>query len=319
MGSPEPDELSRLLAEHETHLAVERGLSANTLSAYRRDLRRYAAYLRSRDVRDPTAVGEPLVAAYVDELRCARADDGRRRFAPSSVARALVAVRSFHRFCVEEGIATDDPTEEVGAPTVPQGIPKALSEPEVEALVSGVTGDDPRSLRDRAILEALYATGIRISELVGLDLGDLDLTDGLVRVVGKGDRERVVPVGRSARAALEVYLEAGRPELLRRATPAVFVNARGGRLSRQSCWKIVRRAGERAGLGERLSPHVLRHSCATHMLDHGADIRVVQELLGHASLSTTQVYTKVSQERLRAVYEAAHPRARTLSPEAPPR
>ncbi|HYU38392.1 MAG TPA: tyrosine-type recombinase/integrase, partial [Acidimicrobiia bacterium] len=168
----------------------------------------------------------------------------------------------------------------------------------------------------RAIVETLYATGVRISELVGLDRRDVDLEDGLVRVLGKGGKERIVPVGRSARDALSLYLDQARPELVRdrrRArgdAEAVFLNARGGRLSRQSCWKIVRTAGERAGLGGRLSPHVLRHSCATHMLDRGADIRVVQELLGHASLSTTQVYTKVSPERLRAVYEAAHPRAR---------
>jgi integrase/recombinase XerD len=198
---------------------------------------------------------------------------------------------------------------------VPLGIPKALTEDEVDALLGAVVGDTARSLRDRAIVETLYATGVRISELVGLDRRDLDLDDGLVRVLGKGSKERIVPVGRSARDALTAYLTAGRPQLARPGAArsdaeAVVLNVRGGRLSRQSCWKIVRTAGERAGLGGRLSPHVLRHSCATHMLERGADIRVVQELLGHASLSTTQVYTKVSPERLRAVYEAAHPRAR---------
>ena len=199
---------------------------------------------------------------------------------------------------------------------MPLGIPKALTEDEVEALLGAVIGDTPRSLRDRAIVETLYATGARISELVGLDRRDLDLDDGLVRVLGKGSKERIVPVGRSAREALTAYLDDGRPQLVRpgRAArgdgEAMILNARGGRLSRQSCWKIVRTAGERAGVRGRLSPHVLRHSCATHMLERGADIRVVQELLGHASLSTTQVYTKVSPERLRAVYEAAHPRAR---------
>ncbi|HKA92687.1 MAG TPA: tyrosine recombinase, partial [Acidimicrobiia bacterium] len=234
---------------------------------------------------------------------------------PASVARALVAVRSFHRFCLEEGLLAVDPSEEVGAPRVPQGIPKALTEAEVEALLGAVVGDTAGALRDRAILETLYGTGIRISELVGLDRRDLDL-DGLVRVLGKGSKERIVPVGRSARDALGAYLAHGRPQLVRprRTTggdgEAVVLNVRGGRLSRQSCWKIVRAAGERAGLTGRLSPHVLRHSCATHMLERGADIRVVQELLGHASISTTQVYTKVSPERLRAVYEAAHPRAR---------
>lgn len=311
-----PDRLEQLLAEHESWLTVERGLATNTLAAYRRDLRNYAAFLRSRGERDPSAVDESTVLAYVEYLKDARDDDGRPRFAPSSVARALVAVRSFHRFCVDEGFLAVDPSEEVGAPRVPQGIPKALSEPEVEKLLHAVAGDTPRALRDQAILETLYAAGVRISELVGLDRRDLDLEDSLVRVLGKGSKERIVPIGRTAKAALRTYLDHGRPELAahrRRGGAggeAVFLNARGGRLSRQSCWKIVRTAGNAAGLGDRLSPHVLRHSCATHMLDHGADIRVVQELLGHASLTTTQVYTKVSPQRLRAVYDAAHPRAR---------
>jgi integrase/recombinase XerD len=311
-----PDELlDRLLVEHDSWLAVERGLAANSLAAYRRDLRRYAAFLRERGEHDPTAVREETVLAYVEDLKSAVDDDGQTRYAPSSIARALVAVRSFHRFCLEEGFLAVDPSEEVGAPRVPLGIPKALTEDEVEALLAAVVGDTARALRDRAIVETLYATGVRISELVGLDRRDLDLDDGLVRVLGKGSKERIVPVGRSARDALTAYLEAGRPQLARPdrsggGREAVILNVRGGRLSRQSCWKIVRTAGERAGLGGRLSPHVLRHSCATHMLERGADIRVVQELLGHASLSTTQVYTKVSPERLRAVYEAAHPRAR---------
>jgi integrase/recombinase XerD len=240
------------------------------------------------------------------------------------VARALVAVRSFHRFCAEEGFAPADPSEDVGAPRVPQGIPKALSEAEVVALLGAVPGDGPRACRDRAILETLYATGVRISELVGLDLADVDLDGGSARVVGKGDKERVVPFGRTARTVLERYMREGRPLLERPGTrtladgDAVFLNARGGRLTRQGCWKIVRAVGDRIGLGDRLSPHVLRHSFATHMLDHGADIRVVQELLGHASLATTQVYTKVSPERLRAVYESAHPRARPGSAPSPP-
>ena len=313
---PERDELARLLDEHDTWLAVERGLAANSLSAYRRDLRRYASYLRSRGLTDAARVDELTVAAYVDQLKAARDDDGRPRYAPSSIARALVAVRSFHRFCLEEGLVEGDPSEEVGAPRVPQGIPKALTEEEVDALLGAVVGDSPRALRDRAILETLYATGVRISELVGLDRRDLDFDGALLRVLGKGDKERVVPIGRSARGALEDYLARGRPELERPVTRTrvpgdpVLLNARGGRLTRQGCWKIVTSAGARVGLTGRLSPHVLRHSCATHMLEHGADIRVVQELLGHASLSTTQVYTKVSPERLRAVYELAHPRAR---------
>src|SRR5829696_2567973 len=315
-ASAPPDALlDRLLVEHDSWLTVERGLAANSLAAYRRDLRRYASFLRERGEHDPTAVREETVLAYVEDLKSAVDDDGRPRYAPSSIARALVAVRSFHRFCLAEGFLAVDPSEEVGAPRVPLGIPKALTEDEVEALLAAAVGETARSLRDRAIVETLYATGVRISELVGLDRRDLDLDDGLVRVLGKGSKERIVPVGRSAREALSAYLAAGRPQLARpdrsrRGGEAVILNVRGGRLSRQSCWKIVRTVGERAGLGGRLSPHVLRHSCATHMLERGADIRVVQELLGHASLSTTQVYTKVSPERLRAVYEAAHPRAR---------
>ena len=310
------DSLAQLLVEHETWLTVERGLARNSLAAYHRDLRRYEDYLRRHGLTDANLVGEATVSAYVEHLKRARTDEGTPRFKPASIARALVAVRSFHRFCVDEGFVEQDPSEEVGAPRVPQGLPKALTEGEVDALLGAVDGDDPRALRDRAILETLYATGVRISELVGLDRGDIDLTDGLARVLGKGSKERVVPVGRTARAAVREYLERGRPELVRPATRRVsgdplLLNARGGRLSRQSCWSIVTHAGERVGLSDgRLSPHVLRHSCATHMLEHGADIRVVQELLGHASLSTTQVYTKVSPERLRAVYELAHPRAR---------
>jgi integrase/recombinase XerD len=310
------DELDGLLAEYDTWLRVERGLAPNSLAAYRRDLRRYADYLRRRGVTgDVAAVDEGIVAGYVEELQQARTDDGRPRYKESSIARALAAVRSFHRFCVEEGLLDDDPSGDVGAPRVPQGIPRALTEAEVDALLGAVPGDGPRPRRDRAILEVLYAGGLRISELVGLDLGDVDLYDGLVRVLGKGSKERVVPLGRSAREAVGDYLTTGRPELSGRVrSTAMFLNARGGRLTRQGAWLIVRAAGDRAGLQGRLYPHVLRHSCATHMLDHGADIRVVQELLGHASLSTTQVYTKVSPERLRAVYEAAHPRAQRSGP-----
>jgi integrase/recombinase XerD len=311
--------LAKLLAEHDDWLAVERGLAVNSLAAYRRDLRRYAAFLRARDETDPARIGEEVVHAYVRHLETLERDDGRRQLAASSVARAVVAVRSFHRFCAREGFVERDPSEEVGAPRVATGIPKALDEEEVDRLLQAVTGDDPLAQRDRALLELLYGTGIRISEAVGIDLDDLDLDDGTLRVLGKGSKERLVPVGRGARVAVGRYLRDGRlalrRERARRAgeADAVFLNARGGRISRQSCWAIVQRAGIRVGLDARLSPHVLRHSCATHMLDHGADLRVVQELLGHASISTTQVYTKVSPERLRAAYDGAHPRAHTTT------
>jgi integrase/recombinase XerD len=315
-----PDPWVELLDEHRSWLVVERGLAANSVAAYGRDLRRYVGFVRSRGVADPGEVDEATVVAYLQSLRDARDDDGAPRYAPASIARAIVAVRSLHQFALDEAVAPADPAEDVRAGRVPDALPKALAEPEVEAMLASVAGDDPRALRDRAILELLYASGLRISELVGLDRGDLDLAGGLVRVLGKGGKERIVPAGRVARRAVSDYLERGRPRLETRARPPgdpVFLNARGGRLSRQGCWRIVRAAGERAGLGAAVSPHALRHSFATHLLDHGADIRVVQELLGHASLSTTQVYTKVSAARLRQVYQAAHPRARSASRSPP--
>lgn len=310
------DELERLLAEHDTWLTVERGLAANSLSAYRGDLLRYAAFLRRRGIKSPASVGEGTVAAYVEDLRKARKEDGVSDLAPSSIARAIAAVRSFHRFCAEEGLVESDPSEEIGAPPVPQGIPKALREDEIEALLDAVVGDLPAVLRDRAILETLYGTGMRISELVALNTAAVDFEGGFVRVLGKGSKERLVPLAGSAMSSVVAYVEHGRDELAstrksrRLDRDALFLNSRGGRLTRQGCWKIVRRYGQRAQLGEYLSPHVLRHSCATHMLEHGADIRIVQELLGHARITTTQIYTKVSNDRLREVYEAAHPRAR---------
>ncbi|MDQ1394956.1 MAG: integrase/recombinase XerD [Acidimicrobiaceae bacterium] len=290
-------------------LAVEKGRAVNTLAAYRRDLIAYEEFLRGRGL----AVGEVTERAVQDYVAFLRAS-GR---APASVARAMVAVRSLHRFCLDEGRTDADPTGDVGAPSVPQGLPKALREDEVLMLLGAVVGEDAVARRDRAILELLYGTGMRISELTGLSLPDLAMDEAVVRVFGKGSKERLVPAGRWAREALAAWLTpSGRGVMTparwarRGDSEAVFLNRRGGRLSRQGAWGIVHRYGDKVGLGERLTPHVLRHSCATHMLDHGADIRVVQELLGHASIATTQVYTKVSPERLRRVYETAHPRAR---------
>jgi integrase/recombinase XerD len=289
-------------------LAAEKGRARSTLAAYRRDARRWWRWLRAHDLTLP-AVSDADIEAYIADLRDTD-------LAPATVARAVVAVRSLHRFMADEGRAPGDPGALLDTPRVPAGLPKALSEDEVAALLGAVVGDEPVARRDRAILEVLYGTGLRISELVGLRLGDVDLESALLRALGKGSKERVVPVGRHAVAALVGWLgPGGRPGLVperwarRGDADAVFLNRRGGRLSRQGAWLVVTRWGAAVGLDGKLTPHVLRHSCATHMLDHGADLRAVQEMLGHASISTTQVYTRVSNERLFAAYRAAHPRA----------
>lgn len=289
-------------------LAVERGRAPASLAAYRRDLASYEAFLTGRGV----ALSEVTPRVLEDYLAFLAASG----LAASSRARALAAVRGLHRFCQDERGVAGDPSEDVERPRVPSGLPKALSEEEVAVLLAGPAGDGPRALRDRAVLELLYSSGLRISELAGLSLGDVDPEEGLVVVVGKGDKQRLVPVGRHALGALAAWLgEGGRPRWARSGArrradaDALFLSARGRRLSRQAGWVIVREAALRAGLADKVSPHVLRHSFATHLLDHGADIRVVQELLGHASITTTQLYTKVSSERLRRAYLEAHPRA----------
>lgn len=294
--------------EYLSWLSVERGRSPATLTAYRRDLRAYVGWLGGRGL-TLESVRTDVIEAYVAHLR-------QRGRSPATVARALVAVRSLHRFLAEEGGADADPATGVELPHVPKGLPKALTEEQVERLLDAVAGHEPVARRDRGILEVLYGTGVRISELVGLSLGDVDIEGGSLRAYGKGSRERVVPLLGLAQEALVAWLSpSGREALVperwarRGDAEAVFLNARGGRLSRQGAWGVVRKHGDRVGLRDLLTPHVLRHSCATHLLDHGADVRVVQELLGHASLSTTQVYTLVSTERLRRVYESSHPRA----------
>lgn len=303
-----PDELPLEAEDMLVWLSAEKGRSPATIASYRRDLRSYAGWLHDRGVDLPT-VSEADVVAYVGALR-------ERPLAPASVARSLVAVRSLHRFMAAEGLVATDPSAHVEQPRVPRGLPKALTEEQVGALLASPAGDEPIARRDRAILEVLYGTGLRVSELVGLSMGDVDLDSALIRAFGKGSKERIVPVGAHAtRALVEWFGEGGRPLLVpdrwrrRGDAEAVFLGARGGRMTRQGAWDVIRRHGEKVGLAGRISPHVLRHSCATHMLDHGADIRAVQELLGHASISTTQVYTLVSTERLWEVYRAAHPRA----------
>jgi integrase/recombinase XerD len=289
------------------YLQVERGRLPNSLAAYRRDLALYREYLCEVGIVDPReAVGEDL-AAFVAWVRARRMPGG-KPYATSTVARTLVAVRGFHKFLVSEGLASEDPTSEVSPPTPARTLPKALSAEQVGRLLSSPVGDAPAVLRDRALLEVLYATGLRISELVGLDLDDVDAEDRLVRCRGKGEKDRVVPLGRQAANAVEAWRVRGRPAFTPRSA-ALFCNVRGGRLTRQGGWKIIRKHADAVGLAGKVSPHTLRHSFATHLLEGGADVRVVQELLGHASVSTTQIYTRISQHRLRSVYEQAHPRA----------
>jgi integrase/recombinase XerD len=289
---------------------VERGLAANTLASYRRDLRRYLEFLESRGIDDVSSVRRDDVAEFLMSLR-----EGGGEHPPlgsGSAARTLVAVRGFHKFAVRDGLAGSDPAAAVKPPAPPKKLPKALPLDEVERILeaAGAPGTT-LALRDRALLELLYGTGARISEAVGIDVDDLDLVDGVVRLKGKGSKQRLVPVGSYAREACSAYLVRARPELMSvgSGTHAVFLNARGGRLSRQSAWAVLGKAAERAGVTADVSPHTLRHSFATHLLDGGADVRVVQELLGHASVTTTQIYTLVTVDRLREVYATSHPRA----------
>lgn len=308
-------ELPLEVEEYLSWLAVERGRSPNTLAAYRRDLRTYCAWLTDGDSTVAT-VDRLVLERYVTERN--RGDR-----APASIAREIAVVRQFHRFLHDDGRRSDDPAADLEAPRVPAGLPKPLSEEQVGRLLDSVTGVDPVDRRDRAVLELLYATGMRVSELCGLSLGDLDLDDGLARVFGKGAKERIVPFGGPATAALIGWLTDGRPQLLPERTArrgdaeAVFLGRRGRRLGRQHVWAIMQERSEPLGLAEITSPHVLRHSCATHLLDHGADLRVVQELLGHVSIATTQRYTAVSQEHVVRAYRAAHPRARRTTNAAP--
>ncbi|HMO11122.1 MAG TPA: site-specific tyrosine recombinase XerD [Actinotalea sp.] len=308
MGTP--DRLDEAAIAYLDHLTVERGLSGNTLAAYRRDLARYRAFLVARGLTDLAQVGEADVREYVLQARTGA--DGGTPLAASSTARMVAAVHGWHRFAVVEGIAPTDAAGAVRPPARPRRLPKAIGVEEVSRLLDAAgVGDGPGPARDRALLELLYATGARISEAVGLDADDLDLDAGQVLLRGKGSKERVVPVGSYARDAVGAYLVRARPERAARGrgTPALFLNSLGRRLSRQSGWAVLHAAAQRAGLGQAVSPHTLRHSYATHLLAGGADVRVVQELLGHASVTTTQIYTQVTAETLREVYAAAHPRA----------
>jgi integrase/recombinase XerD len=306
-------EIGVALRTYLDHLAVERGLAANTLSSYRRDLRRYHAFLDASGVTDLEAVSEATVSAFLVHLREGDADHP--PLTATSAGRTVVAVRGFHRFCVVDGLATHDPAAGVRPPAPARRLPKALPLADVEAILgaSGAAGTT-LALRDRAMLEVLYGTGARISEAVGLDVDDLDRVDATVLLRGKGGKDRIVPIGSYALEAVDAYLTRARPELAAvgasERAGALFLNARGGRLSRQSAWTVLVKAADRAGVTRDVSPHTLRHSFATHLLEGGADVRVVQELLGHASVTTTQIYTLVTVDNLREVYAAAHPRAR---------
>lgn len=294
-----------------THLDVERGVSANTLAAYRRDTSRYLEHLDRAGITDAKEVTPEHVTAFLSGLRTG--EGGHPPLAASSAARSLVAIRGLHRFLALEGETDDDPAARVAPPSPPSRLPKAIGVDEVTRLLEAAgVGDGAVPLRDRALLEVLYGTGARISEAVGLDVDDVDTEVGAVRLLGKGGKERVVPLGRYAREAVDAWLVRGRPEMAAKgvAGPALFVNLRGRRLSRQSAWAVITTAADRAALAGHVSPHTLRHSFATHLLEGGADVRVVQELLGHASVTTTQIYTMVTVQQLREVYAQSHPRAR---------
>lgn len=306
-------QLDRAVDAYLRHISIERGLSDHTVAAYRRDLAGYVDWLTARGIRDSAEVTVALVTEFSAERASAEPPP-----AASSLARLQSSVRGMHRFLAREGIETDDPTGRLRPPKAAKRLPKALTIDQVERLLDAAgpeAGSAEASelvgLRDRALLELLYATGARVSEVVQLDVDDLAHGD-VVRVRGKGSKERIIPVGSYARSALDAYLTRSRPELSRRgrATPRLFLGARGAPLSRQSAWLVIQHAAERAQLSAHVSPHTLRHSFATHLLQGGADVRVVQELLGHASVATTQIYTHVSVDALRDVYATSHPRAR---------
>jgi integrase/recombinase XerD len=298
-----------VVAAYLDHLVVERGTARNTLDSYSRDLRRYTAYLSEADVERFADVTPAHITSFGAALR--EGDEEHRPLAASSAARALVAVRGLHKFAHADGITESDPAREVRPPAAAKRLPKALPVHEVLKLLETPPPEGERALRDRALLELLYSTGARISEAVGLDVDDIDDTERTVLLDGKGGKQRIVPIGRPALEAVHAYLVRARPVLAThgRGTPAMFLNARGSRLSRQSAWQVLKDTAEAAGITAAVSPHTLRHSFATHLLEGGADVRVVQELLGHASVTTTQVYTLVTVNTLREVYATAHPRA----------
>ena len=299
--------LERSVDHYLRHVSIERGLSVNTVAAYRRDLAAYLQVLAARGVTSAEAIAQADVAAFTHELR-SRPDGA---LTASSVARMLSSVRGFHRFLLAEGVVPADVAADATPPKLASRLPKAITIEQMAAVLDAASGDDLLSLRDKALLELLYATGARISEAVDLNVDDV-IDGDVVRLLGKGNKQRIVPLGSYARAAIDAYLVRARPALSVRgaATPALFLGARGSRVSRQNAWLIIRSRAERAHLGFEISPHTFRHSFATHLLAGGADVRVVQELLGHSSVATTQIYTQVTADTLRDMYTTAHPRAR---------
>ncbi|MBS1673987.1 MAG: site-specific tyrosine recombinase XerD [Actinobacteria bacterium] len=299
-------DLDRALDAYLRHVTVERGLAAHTLAAYRRDLGGYLGWLRERGIEDTAVITPETVADFAADRASADPPP-----AASSLARLQSSVRGWHRFLAREGIAAADPSSRLRPPKQARRLPKALTIDQVERLLAAPSAEDPIGIRDRALLELLYATGARVSEAVSLDVDDLAHGE-VLRLRGKGSKERIVPVGSYARAAVDAYLTRVRPALAAkgRASARLFLGARGAPLSRQSAWLVIRAAAEGAHITAEVSPHTLRHSFATHLLQGGADVRVVQELLGHASVATTQIYTHVSVDALRDVYVTAHPRAR---------
>ena len=309
-----PSQLPALVDSYLRHLTIERGMAKNTLAAYRADLARYSSFLEEKGIEQPGQITELAITEFAESLKL------KSSLISSSVARVLAGVRGLHKFWLLENITPGDVAASVKPPKSPRNLPKAITVDQIEKLLAAAGPDpadeaamaaDPVRVRDRAMLELLYATGARISELINLDLDDL-VDPTLVRLFGKGSKERIVPVGGYAQRALDAYLVRTRPTLVGqgKGTPALFLNQRGGRLSRQSAWQIISEAARVAELPGEISPHTFRHSFATHLLEGGADVRVVQELLGHSSVATTQIYTLVTVDKLREIYGTAHPRAR---------
>lgn len=298
--------LERALDAYLRHVTVERGLSAHTIAAYRRDLGTYREWLVAEGIGDTAEVTPAVIDRFIGERASAEPPP-----ASTSLARLQSSVRGWHRFLAREGIEVDDPSARLRPPKAPQRLPKALTIEQVERLLSAPSAEEPLGIRDRALLELLYATGARVSEAIDLDVDDLAHGD-VLRLRGKGSKERIVPLGSYARTAVDAYLTRVRPGLAMkgRASARLFLGARGAPLSRQSAWLVIRAAAERAQITTDVSPHTLRHSFATHLLQGGADVRVVQELLGHSSVATTQIYTHVSVDALRDIYATSHPRAR---------